>query len=187
MIRTSARLHKYFAVLVLIYGQLCILFGIFAYYDGVQSNNERERDTLILFFVHLGFHFVLFVVLEIFYRLWRNKSGPLTTKEVTKTLTTEEYEKLVHNGGKFCILDDFILDTKRFASRHPGGQFLIDSTVGRDVSKYFYGGYKMENNKHNMDGPYRHSMSARKIVQGLIVARLNNPAPKALAKIVERT
>jgi len=113
----------------------------------VQSNNERERDTLILFFVHLGFHFVLFVVLEIVYRLWRNKSGPLTTREVTKTLTTEEYEKLVHNGGKLCILDDFILDTERYASRHPGGQFLIEATVGRDVSKYFYGGYKMENSK----------------------------------------
>lgn len=129
----------------------------------------------------------MFGILEVVFRLWRNKSGPLTMKNITNTMTTEEYEKAVHEGRKLCILDDYVLDVTKYASRHPGGQFLIQATVGRDVSKYFYGGYKMENAKSNRDSPYRHSMSARKVVSTLIVARLNNPAPKSVVTIVDRT
>jgi cytochrome b involved in lipid metabolism len=38
-----------------------------------------------------------------------------------------------------------VLDVRKFRSEHPGGQFLIDFHIGRDVSKFFYGGYVLEN------------------------------------------
>ena len=28
---------------------------------------------------------------------------------------------------------------------HPGGRFMINKTVGRDISKFFYGGYQLIN------------------------------------------
>lgn len=31
-------------------------------------------------------------------------------------------------------------------NKHPGGQFLIEQTVGRDISKYFYGGHSLDSN-----------------------------------------
>jgi len=84
-------------------------------------------------------------------------------------------------------LDDLVLDISKYASRHPGGKFLLDATVGADVSKYFYGGYKMENSKSNKDGPYRHSMMARKVVSTLVYARINYIAPMGEVKVVSKT
>jgi cytochrome b involved in lipid metabolism len=28
---------------------------------------------------------------------------------------------------------------------HPGGKFVVEANIGRDISKFFYGGYSMEN------------------------------------------
>jgi len=175
-IRTVARVHKYLALLIVLYGQYVILTGIKIYYRKYSGTSDQEGLTFILFFLHLGGHVVLFAVLEIVFRLWRNKSGALTSKDPVKTITSFEYEELVKEGKQLCILDDLVLDVGRYASRHPGGKFLIDAIMGRDVSKYFYGGYKMENSKSNRDAPYRHSMMARKVVSTLVYARLNQKA-----------
>ena len=43
------------------------------------------------------------------------------------------------------ILDDLVLDVSKYYSEHPGGKFLIEANIGRDISKFFYGGYAMEN------------------------------------------
>ena len=37
------------------------------------------------------------------------------------------------------MLDDLVLDVGSYAKYHPGGAFLIEWHVGKDVSKYFYG------------------------------------------------
>jgi cytochrome b involved in lipid metabolism len=29
---------------------------------------------------------------------------------------------------------------------HPGGKFVIEHNIGRDVSKFFYGGYSLDGN-----------------------------------------
>lgn len=60
------------------------------------------------------------------------------------------------------ILNDLVLDVKRYQFSHPGGAFLIEKNIGRDISKYFDGGYQMENNKGLL--PFTHSNVARKIV-----------------------
>ena len=43
------------------------------------------------------------------------------------------------------ILDDLVLDVSKFMGEHPGGLFSLEHNVGRDVSKFFYGGYSLEN------------------------------------------
>jgi cytochrome b involved in lipid metabolism len=70
------------------------------------------------------------------------------------------------------ILDDLVLDVSHFMTEHPGGRFLIEHNIGRDVSKFFYGGYVMENGVGL--SPHRHTNVARTIVNKIIVARLNN-------------
>lgn len=32
---------------------------------------------------------------------------------------------------------------KNYSKIHPGGKFMIDNNIGRDVSKYIYGAYSM--------------------------------------------
>jgi cytochrome b involved in lipid metabolism len=51
----------------------------------------------------------------------------------------------VSKGEKLVILDDMVLDMSSYAINHPGGNFTIEHNIGRDVSKFFYGGYSLEN------------------------------------------
>ena len=81
---------------------------------------------------------------------------------------------MITRGEKLVLLDDLILDVRKFRSEHPGGQFLIDFHVGRDVSKFFYGGYVLENQSGMT--PYTHSNVARGIVNGMIKGKLGQPA-----------
>jgi cytochrome b involved in lipid metabolism len=45
------------------------------------------------------------------------------------------------NGDKLVILDDLIIDVSKYTQTHPGGEEVITSNIGRDISKFFYGGY----------------------------------------------
>lgn len=80
------------------------------------------------------------------------------------------------------ILDDLVLDISRFKFSHPGGKFAIDYNIGRDVSKFFYGGYLLENNSGLK--PHTHSNMARCIVNSLVIARLEERAKTFAARIV---
>ena len=79
------------------------------------------------------------------------------------------------------MLDDLVLDVSKFKREHPGGRFLIEYNRGRDISKFFYGGYVLETG--NGQGPFAHSNVARVIVNGLIVARIDAKASTFNAKI----
>lgn len=85
-------------------------------------------------------------------------------------MTREEFDERISEGDKLVILDDMVLNVERFRSDHPGGQFLIDFHIGRDVSKFFYGGYVLENQSGM--APHTHSNVARSIVNSLAIAKL---------------
>ena len=65
------------------------------------------------------------------------------------------------------ILDDMVLDVSDFIFNHPGGKFSLDHNIGKDISKFFYGGYSLEN-KGRL-APYTHSNDARIAVNYLII------------------
>lgn len=74
-----------------------------------------------------------------------------------------------------------VIDISFFMNDHPGGKFSLKHNVGRDVSKYFYGGYSMENQDkvpHNI-----HSNDARKIVTKLCVGFISEQAPIRIMKL----
>ena len=81
------------------------------------------------------------------------------------------------------LLDDMVLDFTDYAARHPGGKFSIEANIGRDVSKYFYGGYSLENILPVK--PHTHSNDARRLVDKYVIAYLEKDAPKATMKIKE--
>lgn len=62
----------------------------------------------------------------------------------------------------------------RFKWEHPGGSFLLEFHMGKDISKYFYGGYTLENESGLK--PYTHSNVARAIVNSLVVGKLKAKA-----------
>ena len=74
------------------------------------------------------------------------------------------------------ILNDMVLNVEKFKFNHPGGKFSIQQNIGRDVSKFFYGGYALESNSGLK--PHTHSNIARMVVNTLIVGKLDREAPK---------
>ena len=126
--------HKFFGYLTLLISQINIYFGGQAY-----STNKAE--SLVL--AELIVFFVLIALFETFFQLYRRKEQPF--RPITDTISRTEFDARVNGGEQLLLLDDMVLDVSKFKSEHPGGQFLIDFHIGRDVSKFFYGGYVLEN------------------------------------------
>lgn len=97
-------------------------------------------------------------------------------KEEVPVITESQFEEKVRDGENLWILDELILDLSSYIHQHPGGAFLLTHTVGRDISKFFYGGYALYGNSPDPKEPnsYRntHSNVARKIVNRHIVGVL---------------
>ena len=53
----------------------------------------------------------------------------------------DEFKSLLNEGRKLVILDDLVIDVKSYMVNHPGGSRYLFENIGRDVSKFFYGGY----------------------------------------------
>ena len=88
-------------------------------------------------------------------------------------MSREEFDSCIDNGQKLVLLDDLVLDVDKFIAEHPGGRFFITHNIGRDISKYYYGGYAVEGN--NSGSPpakgHTHSSYADRIVKELTIAR----------------
>lgn len=90
---------------------------------------------------------------------------------------------MISAGSKLVLLDDLVLDVRSFMKSHPGGKFVLKHNIGRDISKYFYGGHTLENIKYV--SPYTHSATAKKIANKLAIARLvtDDRVPVRMMKI----
>ena len=158
--------HKLFGLLVIFLSQFTLLLGGISYAD----RGHPLAETLVI--IEIIVFFVLVVVFEILYQLFKRKEQPF--REIQEVMTREEFDQRVLGGEKICLLDDMVLDVTKFKADHPGGQFLIDFHIGRDVSKFFYGGYVLENQSGMV--PYTHSNVARSIVNSLAIAKLIAPS-----------
>lgn len=96
----------------------------------------------------------------------------------TKVITIEEFESRVIKGEKLVLVDELVLDVSEFMEDHPGGRFSIEHNIGRDVSKFFYGGYSLE---ARVD-PHTHTNDARRILNELVVATLEMKSASCLMK-----
>lgn len=54
-------------------------------------------------------------------------------------------------------------------SHHPGGKFVLKHLVGTDISKFFYGGYSLEDNALSARG-HNHSNQAKMIANDIAMA-----------------
>jgi cytochrome b involved in lipid metabolism len=64
-----------------------------------------------------------------------------------------------------------VVDVTSFAQVHPGGSFLLRHNIGKDVSKFFHGGYSLDGNKNGVNAKgHVHSNIARKLVNKLAIA-----------------
>jgi cytochrome b involved in lipid metabolism len=81
-----------------------------------------------------------------------------------------EFAEAIKDGQKLVLIDNLVLDVSQFTELHPGGKFVINLNVGRDISKFFFGGYSLENNTDGSGKGHNHSSYARMIVNDLAIA-----------------
>ena len=95
------------------------------------------------------------------------------TKDIKnlKTYTPQMVDKQVEEGKPLVILDNLVLHTNGYEKAHPGGKFTLTKNYGRDVSKFFYGGYVLVNGPGSY-GVHTHSEASRAIVRNMIVGCL---------------
>lgn len=125
--------------------------------------------------------FAILLTAEIIYRkkmrnevkIEINGSGEQQQYNLLENITKYEFHDLIHGEGRaLVILDEFVIDVGEFMHKHPGGRFALKHNIGRDISKYFYGGYSLDGNleKTNPRKGVIHSSYARGIVNELIIA-----------------
>ena len=56
-----------------------------------------------------------------------------------------------------------VIDLSQYLDDHPGGKFSLEHSIGKDISKYFHGGYSLEN--QNKVNEHLHSKDALFIVR----------------------
>lgn len=128
--------------------------GVLIYSDLFSASQS------VLGYVHLGVFFGLWLIGEIIYQCVRcrrssskgyntsiNGEGGETELLIKrKIIRLEMFKEMMQQGKLLVILDDLVVDVKGYMTNHPGGKKVLQTNIGRDVSKFFYGGYQMGNN-----------------------------------------
>lgn len=78
---------------------------------------------------------------------------------------------MVHNQNrKLVILDNKVLDLGDYDDFHPGGKFNLLKNIGRDISKFFYGSYKLVNDSEVKQK--NHSAASMAIANRMVIGHL---------------
>lgn len=173
MTKTFRKVHKAIALFVQLLAIVATTLGMSEYF----SYHKDTPDSSLMVPLSLSFTIILFVGNEIYYQYWRRLEDPFIIEEFYPVITSDEFEERVRNGEKLVILDNLVLDITDFLKMHPGGSFLLQQTIGRDVSKFFYGGYALDGNSNDPSTPnqrHAHTNVARRIANRLVIALIDN-------------
>lgn len=133
--------------------------------------------------VHIVIYFAILFLIEVAYQIFKFlKPRPFlaNTKDL-EAITLEQFNhKLIKESKALVLLDNLVLDVTDYMDNHPGGKFLLEHNIGRDISKFFYGGYALDNNDVKGGSMvHTHSNMARLQVSTLIIGKLI-PTPNSM-------
>lgn len=135
----ARKIHRRLGLVFFILSFLALTTGL-----GHFLNQEKNKKYKFLFPIHAIGMLLITIGNEVLFRWKRKQEDKLVAPD--RIITEDEFEKMVKDGQKLCILDDIVLNLETYADMHPGGAFLINYTVGRDVSKFFFGSYTLDGN-----------------------------------------
>ena len=72
-----------------------------------------------------------------------NKDGEKPGNGKMLVFTNEQVDKGVAAGIPLLIFDNLVLNLNGYDKFHPGGKFVLKQNFGRDISKFFNGGYSL--------------------------------------------
>jgi len=165
-----AKIHRWAGYVMLLVGNVTCATGIGYYFGHVMNEDSRKVLSIVSILT-----FVFFVMIfEAIFRV-RNKfslghvATPTTIAEggKAKTYTPEEIDSDVKEGKPLVVFDNLVLDLNGYERVHPGGKFNLMHNLGRDISKFFFGGYNLVNEP--VRRPHHHTQPALDIVKRMVV------------------
>ena len=168
------KFHKWAGYFMLFIGNATAMTGIGHYFGDIVEDESMQPVGII----SLCTFCLLVMIFECFYRRTNSKADMIVgtpscdrnTGNKIMVQTSEQIDKGVAAGIPLLIFDNLILNLNGYEKLHPGGKFVLKQNFGRDISKFFNGGYSL------MQGPgikpHHHSAHALSILKGLIVGVL---------------
>ena len=112
---------------------------------GLQFTESRFRNV-----IYVQYAMLIFVLcfLEIVYRFRRKLTRLDIDVEQRKmyAMSPNEFRLMVQRGKKWALYNEFVVNVEPVLNVHPGGRFLIEKHIGREIGKYLYGSYAVEGN-----------------------------------------
>lgn len=115
--------------------------------------------------------FIIFTS-ESVYQIYQNRDVLLDCETY---INEEAFANRIENGEKLVLVEDYIVNIEPFMSKHPGGEFALRHNVGKDVTKFFFGGQALA--VSSKVAPHQHSNAAKRILKSLIIGKLSPVAP----------
>ena len=162
------RVHGWAGRVVFLSAYIPCTLGILLY----CKNHDDAKSLSFLAYINIAFGLLFMIGNEFRYQRMLNQLDEFDVKQYP-VITETEFEERVKKGENLSILDNLVLDLTNYAHQHPGGAFLIKYTAGRDISKFFYGGYGLDGNNNSPKEAHpinAHSNVARKIANKHVVA-----------------
>jgi hypothetical protein len=165
-----ARIHRWAGYIMLFFGNIVVSGGLTTYINTLEQTKWGFMGFLTLF---------TFIVVCIFYECrYRRKHQntyhfdklPANWKKNLVSYTPDKLEYEVEIGHPLVVFDQFVLNCGWFEKIHPGGRFTINKNYGRDISKFYYGGYVLVNGKGIR--AYNHSPTALAMVESMVVGTM---------------
>lgn len=177
------KVHGWFGYFIVLAIQLVVFTGLLRKAD-MDNWQNSFRNKLIL--LNLLVWLIALVYGEIKYRNRLNTGVEFKTIfDLKRSMNRSEFDGAIKRGQKFVILDNLVIDVREYISQHPGGRFVLNHNVGRDISKFFFGGYSLENNDQKGTQGHNHSVFAKMIVNDLAVAVFESDIPVTTEKVMQ--
>lgn len=106
--------HMVFGYIVILYGQVVIIFGLLMFAQG---------DYAYLIAINLALIVLVLGISEYSYRKkWYEVDA---FRPAPAKMKLDEFNRAVAAGRKFVILDEMVLNVEGFINHHPGGRFVL--------------------------------------------------------------
>ena len=153
--------------------------GIFACFTGIYQFRQITNFSIQVEWVYGYIVTGTIITCELLYQAFQGRDITLDSEKF-KNIPHEEFKWRVENGEQLVTLENFVVDVSSFMKHHPGGEFVFKQNIGRDITKYFFGGQALEPRKVS---PHQHSNAAKRILKSLIIGKLGNTTPTQYMKL----
>ncbi|EAR94463.2 cytochrome b5-like heme/steroid-binding domain protein (macronuclear) [Tetrahymena thermophila SB210] len=180
-------LHKITGYLIYLLGKVNVMVGVnmFEKRYFVQSDSTNYWMAKVLGGIY-AIQFILLASIEFTYRqepeiLIRQKKNTNKYADINKQKQHADIIELLNNHTPVNIInkqypnilyvvhENSVYDITEI--QHPGGQFILKHIKGKEISRYFNGGYAYEGTTMS---PYRHTLYAQNFLKEFYIGDIKN-------------